>query len=78
MGYVEASSYINEDVILVYHFPYLGFLLNKLIQKQRNYWSLSGLLELFLPEVLFLHDEQFLGIDRRLCKKEFGSNRACI
>ena len=62
LGYSEARSYINEDGIPVTRLPYVSWLPAKITRKLRMYVGLTEELENFKPEVIFLHDVQFLDV----------------
>jgi glycosyltransferase involved in cell wall biosynthesis len=62
LGYVAPRKYYNKDGIPVVRLPYVGWLPHFLARKIRLYTGLDGELERFRPEVIFLHDCQFLGI----------------
>jgi glycosyltransferase involved in cell wall biosynthesis len=60
--YVKPSSYVNEDGIKVTRIPYIQWLPNVLVRKLRIYSGIKKVLENFQPDILFLHDCQFLSI----------------
>lgn len=62
LGYVSARSYRTEDQIPITRLPYIRGLPRKLVQKLRLYRGVYAALAAFAPDVLFLHDCQFLSI----------------
>lgn len=64
LGYIPPSSYINENGIPVVRLPYIKWLPHKLVRKLRIYSGLKKELEAFSPDVIFLHDIQFISIKR--------------
>jgi glycosyltransferase involved in cell wall biosynthesis len=62
LGYSEARSYINENGIPVARLPYVSWLPGKIVRKLRIYVGLTEELENFKPDVIFLHDVQFLDV----------------
>ncbi len=62
LGYVEPSEYINADGIRVKRIPYSHNIPNKINNKLRIYQHVSESLEKFKPDIIFLHDVQFLSL----------------
>lgn len=62
IGYVEPKSYINEYGILVKRLPYIDYIPHKVVKKLRIYKGITGELESFKPEIIFLHGLQFISI----------------
>ncbi|WP_420384921.1 glycosyltransferase family 4 protein [Roseivirga sp.] len=62
LGYVEASSYISSDNIPVTRLAYQKWLPHKVISKLRLYKGLKKEIIEFQPDVIFMHDCQFLSI----------------
>jgi glycosyltransferase involved in cell wall biosynthesis len=62
MSYLEPSVYRNEDNITVTRLPYLKVLNHFISRKLRFYNGVSKKLKEFKPDIIFLHDVQFLGI----------------
>lgn len=62
LGYVDAASYLNEDGIQVTRIPYVKWLPFQLVKKLRIYKNLKQHLERFKPDVIFMHDVQFLSV----------------
>lgn len=66
LGYVPPRRYVNSDDIPVVRLPYRRGLPHKLARKLRAYSGLSAELERFAPDVIFLHDLQF--VDARVIR----------
>lgn len=62
LGYVESSEYINENGILVKRLPYARNSKSFLATKLRCYSGVFRAIEEFEPDLLFVHDIQFLSI----------------
>lgn len=62
LGYVKASSYLNSDGIPVRRIPYTKYLPKFLSKKLRIYPGVTKFLQSFKPDILFLHDVQFISI----------------
>jgi 1,2-diacylglycerol 3-alpha-glucosyltransferase len=62
LGYINASSYFTEYNVPIHRLPYLNWLPHFLARKLRIYKGLEVILEQFQPEIIFLHDVQFLSI----------------
>jgi glycosyltransferase involved in cell wall biosynthesis len=62
LGYVAPRRYRNRDGIPVARLPYVRWMPHFLARKIRLYRGLEAELERFQPEIIFLHDCQFLGI----------------
>lgn len=62
LGYVTPSSYENEDGIRVHRLAYARWVPKKIQSKIRAYRGLRAVLEAFQPDLIFLHDTQFLDI----------------
>lgn len=62
VGYIKPRKYINEDNIEVSRIPYIGCIPHKLSIKLRIYKGLFKVLDDFNPDVIFIHDIQFLSI----------------
>lgn len=63
LGYVEPRSYINEHGIPVTRVPYAKWIPHKIGKKLRIYKGITNILKSFEPEVIFLHDCQFISIN---------------
>lgn len=59
IGYVEPGSYTNEHGITVHRLPYHRRVPKKLQAKVRAYEGLERVLEMFKPDLIFVHDVQF-------------------
>ena len=62
LGYVKSSSYKNEDSIPVTRTDYVKWLPHVISKKLRIYNGLSKILNDFKPDIIFLHDVQFISI----------------
>ena len=62
LGYVDACTFENEDGIMVTRLPYVSIFPHKLATKIRLYKGLKRELSNFAPDVILLHDAQFLSI----------------
>lgn len=60
LGYVNPGSYINENGIKVTRLRYASWLPHRIMRKIRAYQGLYDVLEVFKPDIIFLHDVQFL------------------
>lgn len=60
--YVDAGSYINTDGIKVTRVPYVSWLPLFIAKKLRIYNGVANVLKAFKPDIIYLHDMQFLGI----------------
>lgn len=59
LGYVEPSSYVNENGVQVHRIPYARWLPRKFQPKIRAYEGLEAHLDAFAPDLIFVHDVQF-------------------
>lgn len=62
LKYTEPSTYLSSDLLRITRLPYVNWLPSKLARKLRIYSGLKQKLESFKPDILFLHDCQFLSI----------------
>jgi glycosyltransferase involved in cell wall biosynthesis len=62
LGYIEPATYYNTDEILVTRVPYSKLLPRFIMKKLRFYNDISLNIQEFKPDVIFLHDCQFLSI----------------
>ena len=62
LGYIEPSVYYNEDKIKVTRLPYIKILPHFIVKKLRIYYGVYKKLNEFEPDIIWLHDVQFLGI----------------
>lgn len=70
LGYLTPSEYYNSDGIKVTRIPYLNYLPLFIVKKLRIYVGIKRKLEEFKPDIIFLHDIQFLSIRQiALCKR---------
>lgn len=71
LGYIEAKSYFTPENILITRIPYLKEIPHFLNKKLRIYSGLSDVLQSFKPDIIFLHDVQFLSVSNiaRYAKK---------
>lgn len=61
-GFVEPKSYYNEYGIKVTRIPYIGFLPKVICEKLRIYKNVEECIRRIHPDIIFLHDIQFLSI----------------
>ena len=64
LGYVEPREYINENGIPVSRIPYTGWIPHIIVKKLRIYKGLNRVLSRFKPDIIFLHDAQFLSVNQ--------------
>jgi 1,2-diacylglycerol 3-alpha-glucosyltransferase len=62
LGYLKANDYINENGIPVRRLDYLSFVPKPLVRKLRVYKGTYNAIVKFQPDIIFLHDVQFLDI----------------
>lgn len=62
LGYTNSGSYRNADGLKVTRLPYVRWLPAKLARKLRIYKGVGAVLREFRPDIIFLHDCQFLSI----------------
>ena len=62
IGYLNPSSYHTKDNIPITRIPYINWLPHFLVRKLRLYKGISEVLESYNPDIIFLHDCQFLSI----------------
>lgn len=67
LGYIQPSTYMNEDGIPVHRIPYSTGIPKKLVRKLRIYPSVYKEINQFVPDLIFLHDIQFLSL-RQIAK----------
>lgn len=63
LGYLKPSSYITENNIPITRIPYVWWLPHLIAKKLRYYPDVYKLIETFKPDIIFLHDVQFLSIN---------------
>ncbi len=64
LSYVNPSVYLNENNIKVTRIPYINYIPHFIAKKIRIYNGVYEKLNSFNPEIIFLHDIQFLGIHK--------------
>ncbi len=62
LGYIKPSSYSTSDGILITRIPYISSIPHLLSKKIRAYKGITKILNSFNPDIIFLHDIQFIGI----------------
>ncbi len=62
LGYIKPSSYLTETGIPIIRLPYLNFIPHFIAKKMRYYHSVFVQIDNFSPDIIFLHDVQFLSI----------------
>lgn len=62
LGYVKPKSYFTSDQIPIVRLPYVNWLPFFIAKKLRIYFGLYEEVNNFQPDIIFLHDCQFLGI----------------
>jgi 1,2-diacylglycerol 3-alpha-glucosyltransferase len=62
LGYVEPGAYFSESGIRVSRLAYKKFLPHSIMRKLRIYEGLADAITGFMPEIIFVHDCQFLDI----------------
>lgn len=62
LGYVEPSFYHTESGIPIHRIGYIQWLPHIIAKKLRIYVGLSKIIRDFNPDILFLHDAQFISI----------------
>jgi len=64
LGYVEPGSYLTVDSIPITRVPYRKFLPHSIMKKLRIYKGISEFIKAFEPDIIFLHDCQFISIQK--------------
>ena len=62
LGYTKPGEYYNEDGILVKRVDYSSILPRQVMKKLRIYKNFYNYIDDFKPDLIFLHDVQFLSI----------------
>lgn len=62
LGYLKPSSYVTENNIPITRIPYVSWLPHLIAKKLRYYPDVYKHIEAFKPDIIFLHDVQFLSI----------------
>ena len=76
LSYINHGTYLNEDGIEVTRLPYTKLLPSRVVRKLRIYLNIFNNLNEFKPDLIFLHDIQFLGIFKII--KYLEANRNVI
>jgi glycosyltransferase involved in cell wall biosynthesis len=64
LGYVKPSKYQTSDGISVTRLPYINWLPHYFAKKLRIYSGISKEINAFNPDIIFLHDCQFISITK--------------
>jgi hypothetical protein len=62
LGYISSGKYYNSDEISVTRIPYVRWLPKVIVRKLRIYNGVLKALNDFKPDIIFLHDCQFISI----------------
>jgi len=62
LGYMEPGSYHTKEGIPITRLPYVKFIPHMIAKKLRIYQGIYEAIESFAPDILFLHDCQFISI----------------
>ena len=62
LTYLNPSDYVNEHGIRVIRLSYSKFFPKFIMKKIRSYTGLSHTLNEFMPDIIFIHDVQFLDV----------------
>lgn len=62
LGYTDSKTYYNEDNIQVTRIPYVSWAPSFIVKKLRLYKGIYQYLESFQPDIIFIHDCQFISI----------------
>ncbi|KUO68039.1 MAG: glycosyl transferase family 1 [Lutibacter sp. BRH_c52] len=62
LGYIKPESYLTKEGIPITRIPYTSYLPHFIAKKLRIYEGINNILERFKPDIIFLHDCQFLSI----------------
>jgi len=62
LGYIKPSKYENENNIIVERIPYVSWLPSKIVHKLRIYPKVYEKIDEFSPDIIFIHECQFLSI----------------
>jgi 1,2-diacylglycerol 3-alpha-glucosyltransferase len=62
LGYLKPSSYFTKEGIPITRLPYFRWLPHFIAKKLRIYEGISKAVEQFKPDIIFIHDCQFVGI----------------
>lgn len=71
LGYIKPSKYLTKEGIIINRIPYVKYLPLFITKKLRIYSGLSSILNDFHPDIIFLHDVQFISVKEivNYCKK---------
>lgn len=62
LGYIQSSSYTTSDNIPISRISYSKLLPHAIARKLRLYVGLSGIIRNIKPDLIFLHDVQFISV----------------
>jgi len=62
LGYVKPSSYYTNEDIPITRIPYVNWIPKFVVRKLRIYSGIQQFLQKVKPDVIFMHDSQFLSI----------------
>lgn len=62
LGYVPPRSYVTKEGIPITRLSYVGYLPHLFAKKLRIYNGVSSIIEKFEPDIIFIHDCQFISI----------------
>jgi glycosyltransferase involved in cell wall biosynthesis len=62
LGYVKSKKYVTNENIPIVRIPYVNYLPNFLVRKLRLYKNVYYEIFTFKPDIIFIHDLQFLSI----------------
>ena len=62
LGYVKPAAYQTKEGIAVTRIPYVSWLPHAVAKKLRIYKGVMKVIERFDPEIIFIHDCQFISI----------------
>lgn len=62
LGYIKPASYLTKEGIPVTRIPYVKWLPHAVAKKLRIYNGVQNAIESFDPDIIFIHDSQFISI----------------
>lgn len=62
IGYIEPKSYHTEESIPITRLPYKKYMPHSVMKKLRIYTGVSKVLNDFKPDIIFMHDVQFISV----------------
>ena len=62
LGYINSASYFTKDGISITRVPYVKWVPHFIARKIRIYCGISKILKDFNPDIIFIHDCQFMSI----------------